>query len=107
MSAKIRLAILLINLLARCNMKLTAAEQKSIQRFCDENNCKPALSVFPSKVNFTNKETGNKITKTLMDLVNHHRASVKEESEMAKNEKKRNEQESAQESMRRKIYGDN
>lgn len=84
-------------------MKLTAVEQKAIQRFCDENNCKPALSVFPSQVNFTNKDTGEKITKTLMWLVDRHKESLKEESIMAKDEKKRKEQEAYQDEIRKKI----
>ena len=74
-------------------MKLTAVEQKSIQRFCDENNCKPALSLFPNNVNFTSKLDGSKITKTLQELVNHHEQSLVEESTMRKQEKKREEQE--------------
>lgn len=86
-------------------MKLTAIEQQAIQRFCDENNCKPALSVFPNEVNFTDKETGNKITKTLLFLVDHHLSSKKEEADMAKQEKKRSEQEAAREDIRRKYYG--
>lgn len=73
-------------------MKLRAIDQKAIQRFCDENNCKPALSVFPNEVNFTDKETGKKITKTLLFLVRHHEESEKEEAEMRAQEKKREEQ---------------
>lgn len=74
-------------------MKLTAVEQKSIQRFCDENDCKPALSLFPNEVNFTRKIDGSKITRTLQELVNHHEQSLIEESSMRKQEKKREEQE--------------
>lgn len=73
-------------------MKLRAIDQQAIQRFCDENNCKPALSVFPNEVNFTHKETGEKITKTLLFLVRHHEDSKKEEAEMRAQEKKREEQ---------------
>lgn len=73
-------------------MKLKAIEQQAIQRFCDENNCKPALSVFPNEVNFTHKETGEKITRTLMALVAGHNISKKEEAEMQAQEKKRLEQ---------------
>lgn len=84
-------------------MKLTAVEQKAIQRFCDENNCKPALSIFPSQVNFTDKDTGAKITKTLMFLVDQHKSSLKEEAVMAKDEKKRKEQETYQEEIRKRV----
>ena len=88
-------------------MKLRAVEQQAIQRFCDENNCKPALSIFPMEVNFTHKETKAKITKTLLELVNHHEESNKEESSMRKDEKKRSEQEAKREEIRKRYYGGN
>ena len=84
-------------------MKLTAVEQRAIQRFCDENNCKPALSVFPLQVNFIDKDTGEKITKTLTWLVDVHKMSLKEESVMAKDEKRLKEQKAYQDRIRKKI----
>ena len=84
-------------------MKLTAVEQRAIQRFCDENNCKPALSVFPLQVNFIDKDTGEKITKTLTWLVDVHKMSLKEESVMAKDEKRLKEQKTYQDRIRKKI----
>ena len=88
-------------------MKLSAIEQRAIQRFCDENNCKPALSVFPNEVNFTKKDTGERITMTLLDLVRHHEIALAEESTMAKQEKKRQEQENARAESRKRFYGSN
>lgn len=72
-------------------MKSSLSEEQSaaIQRFCNEQNAVPMLSVFPFQVNFRIKETKEIITKTLADLVYAHKISKLEEQKTKAQEKKR------------------
>lgn len=66
---------------------LTQAELQAIAWFCDRNNLKPALSVLPFQMNFTDRATGLDKTCHLDYITLQFKEHAKEETRRRKREK--------------------
>lgn len=68
-------------------MVLKQADFKAIDWFCKANNLKAALSVPPSQMNFTDKETGLEKTCHLNFITLQFKQQKREEQQRVKREK--------------------